>query len=322
MRNQPHMNPNETRIAGVYNIVELLGSGAMGRVYLARHETRGIDVAIKTSGRLQSRRGQGMNRVERFRREALAMAKLSHSNILSLIAFGTDERHGHYLVTELVSDGTLETLIDAPERETLLTIPAIADIVSQVAAGMASAHALNIVHRDLKPANLLLAADSEKDCGFRIKIADFGVASVGSEHVNHKLTMQGTVIGTPEYMSPEQANGETVGERADVYSLGMLLYEMVSGEPPFSGGMMEIVLSHLSAPSPKLPLEGETYAPFIALYEAMVSKSPQDRPSMMEVRDTLQRLYPPSRPAVMPLWAAATFAVGMFAALSAYFVLA
>jgi serine/threonine protein kinase len=189
----------------------------MGRVYQAHDSRLGRNVAIKISHERFS---------QRFTREARAIAQLSHSNICTLYDIGPN-----YLVMECVEGGTLEARISAGP----LPISEAIDIAFQVAQGLRFAHAKQILHRDIKPANVMLTAEGQ------VKIMDFGLAkrSRGSEAGDDRtrtdeLTAPGALLGTPAYMSPEQARGEQAGEQSDLWALGVVIYEMVAGRRPFA----------------------------------------------------------------------------------------
>ncbi|MBM3983672.1 MAG: hypothetical protein FJ304_26060 [Planctomycetes bacterium] len=211
-----------------YEILAVIGTGGMGVVYEARHRELGRKVAIKTL------RGDALADPEfreRFRAEAEAIAKLQHPNVIQVFEVGQverayNERHaGPYLVLELVDGGSLAQHTDAPQS------PAFAArSVESLARAVHAAHQLGVVHRDLKPANVLLTRAGE------LKIADFGIAKlIGPAGATEGLTRAGTVMGTPEYMAPEQLEGQTVAPAIDVYALGVILYELLTARVPFQG---------------------------------------------------------------------------------------
>src|SRR5579863_6404555 len=210
---------NGTRL-GPYEILAPLGAGGMGEVYRARDTRLGRDVALKI---LPADVANDLSRRQRFELEARAVAALNHPNIVAVYDVGEG-----YIVSELV-DG--ESLRGAKFglRKTL-------DIAAQVAGGLAAAHASGITHRDLKPENILLTRDG------RVKILDFGLAKMAAAQVagaaGETITVQtepGLVMGTVAYMSPEQVRGQAVDPRSDLFSVGVILYEMLAGERPFGG---------------------------------------------------------------------------------------
>jgi serine/threonine-protein kinase len=211
---------------GPYEVICLLGAGGMGEVYRASDPRLGRSVAIKVLPDAVAADG---DRLRRFQQEALAAAALNHPNILVVYDIGVHERTP-YVVSELL-DG--ETLRDRLRRGTM-SVEQVADVGAQIALGLAAAHEKSIVHRDLKPENVFLVRDG------RIKILDFGLAKVESPFFAGDIrglpataTMPGTLLGTPEYMSPEQMRGLSVDHRSDIFALGSILYEMLCGRRPF-----------------------------------------------------------------------------------------
>ncbi len=211
-------------VADRYVVTEALGEGGMGKVYRARHVRLPRDAAIKV---LHAHMVQDPGAVARFDREAANASRIDHENVVRVFDFGETSDGLVYLAMEFVPGRTLKDVLseDGP-----LTIPRAADLVNQVAGGLDAAHKLGIVHRDLKPDNVLVLPDEHG--GFRCKIADFGIAkAIGSGEKS--LTRTGFVIGTPEYMSPEQLLGEEVDHRSDVYSLALLAFQCLTGQTPF-----------------------------------------------------------------------------------------
>ena len=219
---------NGTRL-GRYQILALLGSGGMGEVYRARDVELEREVAVKV---LPGGLAETAQRVERFKREAKALARLSHPNILEVFDIGHEDRQV-FVVMELLDGQTLRRCLE----DTGLGWRKAVEIAAAVAEGLAAAHAQGVIHRDLKPENVILTADG------RVKILDFGLARVfrpvSAEAETCTFTAvhtePGTVMGTVGYMSPEQVRGEVVDQRSDLFSLGCLLYEMVTGRRAFSG---------------------------------------------------------------------------------------
>ncbi len=218
----PRLRPVAERVFGDrYRIVRHLAKGGMAEVYVAEDQLLNRTVALKV---LFPELAQDEAFVERFRREARAAASLNHHNIVSVYDFGEDSG-SWFIVMEYVDGPTLRHII---RREGPMDPARTAEIGSEVAAALAAAHARGIVHRDVKPANVLIAEGPGT-----VKVTDFGIARAAN--ARQGLTMPGTVLGTATYLSPEQAQGATVDHRTDVYSLGMVLYEMLAGRPPFVG---------------------------------------------------------------------------------------
>jgi serine/threonine-protein kinase len=228
-----------------YEFVERLGGGAMGVVYRARHTELDRFFAIKV---LYGEIGANKSLVGRFRREAQAVSKINHPNIIAVVDFGTTDNGLNFLVMENV-DG--ETLFETLAREGALAPEHAAWITNQVAAGLGAAHRLGFVHRDVKPANVMLSGEMGHES---VKLLDFGIVGITDGQHNTKLTGTGRIVGTPRYMSPEQARGSGVGPAADLYSLGVMLYEMLAGQVPFPGDVMaDVLVLHSTEPPPPLP---------------------------------------------------------------------
>ncbi len=211
---------------GQYRLISLLGAGGMGEVFLAEDTRLGRKVALKL---LPARFTQNTERLRRFQQEARSASALNHPHILTIYDFG---RVGstHYIASEFVEGETLRQLVS---RETL-PVPTVLEIASQVASALNVAHEAGIVHRDIKPENLMLRRD-----GYA-KVLDFGLAKlteqrvISSEARTQVNTQAGTVMGTANYMSPEQARGVPLDARTDIWSLGVVIYEMMSGRTPFA----------------------------------------------------------------------------------------
>jgi serine/threonine protein kinase len=231
------------KTVGNYRIVGRLGEGAMGEVFLAAHPELGRKAAVKI---LREDLAQGSEHVQRFLNEARAADSINHPAIVKVLDMGTMPSGTPYIVMEFLEGETLGRRLQRCGR---LDPRAAADITASVADALAAAHAVGIVHRDLKPDNLFLIRDAGgKDV---VKVLDFGIAKLGNPgHQPVSLrTQTGVIMGTPVYMSPELCSGaRQVDHRSDVYSLGIILYEMLCGEPPFqSEGFGELAHLHLSA---------------------------------------------------------------------------
>ena len=218
---------------GHYEIIKQIGAGGMGVVYLARDKKLDRNVAIKI---LSEEVSQDESNLQRFVSEAKAASALNHPNILTIYEFGEAE-DARFIVSEYIEGKTLREVI----RASRLRLPEILDISIQITSALAAAHQAHLVHRDIKPENIMVRPD-----GY-VKVLDFGLAKlleqktkslISSEEptVRLNLTAKGMVVGTVNYMSPEQAKGERVDERTDIFSLGVLIYEMLANKPPFAGG--------------------------------------------------------------------------------------
>jgi eukaryotic-like serine/threonine-protein kinase len=259
-----------TILAGRYRIEQLLGSGGMGAVYRAEHVHMRKAVAVKVLHREMTAFPEV---VARFEREAVAAGRIDHPHVVSASDFGQLDDGSFYLALEFVEGHSLSKLVDShgalpPERALRIT--------RQIAEALNAAHSVGIVHRDLKPDNVMLVVkDTDPDY---VKVLDFGIAKIKVEGAGDQpaLTQIGTVFGTPEYMSPEQARGETVDARADLYTVGVILYEMLSGMSPFKDEDLVVVLTrHLTADPPPLPASLDPMIQDLVLL--LLRKNPTER---------------------------------------------
>jgi eukaryotic-like serine/threonine-protein kinase len=251
-----------TLFDGRYRIVRKLGSGGMADVYLAEDEELGRRVAIKI---LNDRHATDESFVERFRREAKNAAGLSHPNIVSIYDRGEAEGT-YYIAMEYLDGRSLKELVVARGP---LPIGDAIDCTRQVLGALRFAHRKGVVHRDIKPHNVMADADG------RLKVTDFGIARAGVS----QMTEAGSIIGTAQYLSPEQARGAAVDQRSDLYSVGILLYEMLTGTVPFTGDSpVEIAMKHLSD-TPRPPsLERPDIPPDLDMIVLRaLAKNPDDR---------------------------------------------
>ncbi|TMK78385.1 MAG: serine/threonine protein kinase [Actinobacteria bacterium] len=254
-------------LADRYRLVRLIAAGGMGTVWEAHDVLLDRPVALKS---MAEGLAADPEFVERFRREARAAGRLTHPNLARVYDFG-DDGGTPFLVMELI-DG--ETLHDRIGREGPLPVADAALIARAIAAGLEAAHGAGIVHRDVKPANVML------DRAGGVKITDFGIAAAAS---NTRLT-QGSGLGTATYASPEQTRGERVTAASDVYSLGVVTYEMLTGLPPFDGpSPVAIALAHAEQePQPIRAARPEVPAGVAAVVERALAKDPRDRPESAE----------------------------------------
>ncbi|MGA8048209.1 MAG: serine/threonine-protein kinase [Dermatophilaceae bacterium] len=292
--------PDIDLVAGRYRLEERVGVGAMGEVWRARDVTLQRDVALKRV-RLDSHIDAATR--ARFQREAVAMAGLSHPNVVSVYDAGTDEADGGrtaYLVMELLDGPSCADLIASGRS---LSLGEVERIGAGVARGLAAAHATGVVHRDIKPGNVVVSRGVPT-------IVDFGIARLEQEATT-TLTAPQTTIGTAAYMSPEQAMGRPVGPASDVYSLGALLIALASGSAPFgSANALALMRAHIDDPPPSLAdLRDDAPPRLVALLDRMLAKDPARRPTAAEVARVLEggELSPePAETAVMAAGAAPT----------------
>src|SRR3954452_21578449 len=232
-------------VLGAYVVTERIGRGGMASVYQAHHPALDRDVAIKV---LWDSIADQAGFIERFRREARSASRLRHPNILTVYDFG--EQDGTlYMVTELLTGGTLADRLGRPVPYTEAL-----RVLRGIGAALDVAHADGLIHRDVKPSNILFTRDGEP------VLADFGIARL--TEATDSLTMQGTLIGTPHYMAPEMASGEDAQPASDLYSLGVVLYEMLVGEPPFPRPTpIAVVRAHIYEQPPSLAILNPTAPP-------------------------------------------------------------
>jgi serine/threonine-protein kinase len=255
-------------LGGRYRLREELASGGMGTVWAAEDETLGRRVAVKI---LNEGLADDPRFIERFRREARAAAGLSHPNLAGVFDYG-DEGSRPYIVMELV-DG--ETLADRLARSGPLAPAEAAEIAAHVADALAEAHAGGVIHRDIKPANVMLSARGP------VKVMDFGIAS---SSMSTNLTATGTVVGTARYLSPEQARGERATPASDLYALGILLYEMLTGAAPFDlESPVATAMAHVGQPArPVREVRADIPPDLAALVDQCLEKDPSQRPPSAE----------------------------------------
>ncbi|MFD8327416.1 serine/threonine-protein kinase [Streptomyces lydicus] len=263
-------------IAGRYRLRDTIGRGAMGEVWRAFDETLGRPVAVK----LLLPHDSDPTAPSRFRLEAQTAGRLSHPHVVAVLDFGEHEDR-LFLVMELV-DG--DSLADRLTVSGPLPAEHVAQIAAQAALGLATAHQQGIVHRDIKPANLLLGADGT------LKIGDFGIARF-LDDPGAALTATGQIVGTSLYLAPERALGRTAGPASDVYSLGCLLYQLLTGRPPFQADTALAVLhQHLdAAPVPPRRLGADLPPAFESYLLGLLAKEPESRPTAEEVADWFER---------------------------------
>jgi serine/threonine protein kinase len=275
-------------VGGRYRVTSLIGSGGMGAVYRAEHTALKKTVALKV---LNQEMASHREAALRFEREAMVSAQIQHPNVVSATDSGRLPDGSLYLVLEYVEGHSLRELIDNEGR---LPPARALHIGAQIAEALSAAHRAHVVHRDLKPGNVMLqTAEGHPEV---VKVLDFGLARIGGAKDNpgEPLTRHGSVFGTPEYMSPEQARGEVVDHRADLYALGVILFELLSGRQPFiAPELVAVLIKHIQEPPPPLPAEIPT--PIAQYVMALLDKEPSRRPAdARQVAKALRRLSPAS----------------------------
>jgi serine/threonine-protein kinase len=251
-------------LADRYELEELVGTGGMSSVFRAHDRLLDRKVALKV---LHQQYTDDEEYVERFRREARSVASLSHPNIVTVIDRGEHEGR-QFIVFEYVDGENLKRLI---ERRGPAPVATALELGAQIARGLSFAHQQGLVHRDVKPQNVLLNGDGQA------KVTDFGIAR--SLDMQHGMTQTGTVLGTSDYIAPEQAQGQRVDEHTDIYSLGVVLYELLTNEVPFPGeNFVAVAMRHINEPPPPIRDKRPDVPPRVeaAIHRAM-AKNPDDR---------------------------------------------
>ncbi|MGB0589741.1 MAG: serine/threonine-protein kinase [Myxococcota bacterium] len=259
-----------------YQLLEYIGRGGMGAVFKARQVQMGREVALKV---IHRRLCQDEKQIQRFEQEARTSSKLNHPNSIRVFDYGTSDDGRLFMAMEFLKGKTLGQLIT---DEGTIHPDRVAHIARQMFKSLAEAHELGLVHRDLKPENIFICEIfGETDF---VKVLDFGIAkAIGPTEEDAKLTQTGFICGTPRYLSPEQALGQAVDGRADLYSVGVLMYEMLTGRPPFIGeNPISIVMKHVhDDPPPIVGIEryGERARQLLWLVDRLLEKNPARRPS-------------------------------------------
>jgi eukaryotic-like serine/threonine-protein kinase len=278
---------------GRYAVLERVGTGGMAEVYRARDELLGREVAVKV---LSERFSRDRSFVERFRREAQSAANINHPNIVSLYDYGADNGT-YYIVMEFIDGKSIADIIHAegpllPERA--------AEIAADVAQALSRAHNTGLVHRDIKSSNIMLTSSGQT------KVTDFGIARALGGDGEQTMTQTGMVIGTAAYLSPEQAQGNPVDPRSDVYSLGVVLFEMLTGRTPFGGDSpLAIAYKHVrEEPARPSVVNPDVPEALDAITLKALAKNPDNRySSAAEMREDLQRYLSGHRVLATPLLA-------------------
>lgn len=251
-------------LGGRYEVLERIGTGGMSLVYRARDMTLNRLVALKI---LKHQWTEDEDVVRRFDQEARSAASLVNRHVVQVYDVGRDQGNVHYIVMELVSGHTLRVEID---NEAPMPVPRALDIADQVLVALAAAHAQKLVHRDIKPQNILIADDGT------VKVTDFGIAYAANSGT---LVNTGSLLGTVQYLSPEQARGKMVGSHSDLYSLGVVLFEMLTGRQPFEGdSAIGVAIKHLQDEAPTVSsLRPDVPAQVDAIVACALAKDPADR---------------------------------------------
>jgi CheY-like chemotaxis protein len=264
-----------TVLAGRYRLDALIGGGSFGTVFRARHLELEREVAVKV---LATSAGTDPEALARFRREGASACRVQHPNAVAVLDFGVNPGGVAYLVMELLHGHSLEKEL---EDEARLPPRRCAEIVVPVCSALAAAHAAGVVHRDVKPSNVFLHQTPQGEVP---KILDFGIAKMSGEAaIGQSLTVDGSLLGTPAYMAPERFRRGPYGTKSDIYSVGAMLYEMLSGRLPFipsSADPLALVAMQAEEDPPPLRARCPEVSPALAgLVKAMLSRNPEDRPS-------------------------------------------
>ncbi|MDZ7801371.1 MAG: protein kinase [Trueperaceae bacterium] len=265
-----------------FEILEKVGSGGMASVYRARRRSDGQVVALKVP---MEQYVADAKFIRRFHREAELAQRLDHPNIVHTFDHGA---HGvqHYMAMEFVDGRSLESFIEAGERDPELSV----DVMKPVVEALQNIHSTGIIHRDIKPGNIMIVKGGVRSGRPRVapeavKLMDFGIAG---GKVMSRLTMTGARVGTPVYMSPEQARGLKIDHRSDIYSLGLVLYELLTGQTAFKGGYEAIVHQQIfQTPSPPRQLDVNIPRTLDGLVMRMIAKDPDERPTLQEIQSVL-----------------------------------
>lgn len=256
-----------------YTVEHTLGVGGFATVYRARHRELGTRVAIKVLSRALTSDADAMRR---FVREAQTASTLVHPNIVRVLAFGRLDDGRAYQVMELVDGPSLDQYV---KQVAPLEVARVLAILGEVARALGFAHARGVVHRDLKPANILL----DSTAALTPRLTDFGIAKALDTDGDTKLTHTGVTLGTPAYMSPEQAMGTAVGPASDIYAFGVMAFELLTGTEPYEGeSPFAVMMKHVQAPVPAVSSLAPQHAAFDGVLRRLLAKQPADRPPTIE----------------------------------------
>ncbi|MFE4969080.1 protein kinase [Streptomyces sp. NPDC056660] len=255
-------------LGGRYRLIEVLGRGAMGTVWKAHDENLDRTVAIKTITSL----AEAPEASARLRREARSAASLANQHIAAVYDYGRDtDVDTDYVVMEMIAGSNLRQVVSESGSQSPETV---ARWGVQICQALAEAHSKGVYHRDLKPHNVMLTPDGN------VKLVDFGIAAYAEADDYTRITLSGAMVGTPAYISPEQAQGQRIDHRSDLYSLGCALYELLTGRAPFTGPPMAVLLSHVKTePMPPSTHRSELSLAWDALVLDLLAKIPEERPA-------------------------------------------
>lgn len=270
--------PVKNRKLGKYEIMERLGRGGMAEVYRAYHASLDRYVAVKV---LHSFLSDDPEFKARFEKEAQNIAKLRHHNIVQVYDFEFDpESDSYYMVMELIEGPTLRDMLysASDDRATPIPLSEALRIIREAATALSYAHQRSMIHRDVKPANLMIDTKNSD----RVVLTDFGIAKLMT---GAQFTVSGGMVGTPAYMSPEQGMGETGDERSDLYSLGVILYQMLTGDLPYDAETpLALMLSHMNDPIPSVRVSNPHLPPAVdKVMQKLMAKAPEDRYQSAEI---------------------------------------
>lgn len=289
MPDGPIIGDNDALVAGRYRLGSLIGRGATASVYQAQDERLGRDVALKLFAPLLG----GPEGLARHENEMRLLATFNHPSLVTLYDAGTDHRDPEHPRTFLAMELIHGPDLHARLRGRPLALGDVAHIGADIASALEYVHGRGIIHRDIKPANVLLA-EAPAGLPMRPKLTDFGIARIIE---GTRLTATGTMVGTAAYLSPEQATGSALGPASDIYSLGLVLLECLTGKLEYPGTSVESAVARLHRP-PRVPATlGERW---VALLVAMTASRPSERPSARDVEQVLRGAISSGTPAAMP----------------------
>jgi serine/threonine protein kinase len=296
-QSDPKVDAASLGLSGKYEVVRLIGEGGMGSVYEVRDPALGQKFALKM---LKKELVADQEAVKRFQREAKTTMALSHVNLCTVYGFGQSDTGVPYLVMELVSGESLSSIL---EREIFLGTTSAVDIFLQICDALSHAHTNQVMHRDLKPSNVIITGNSRDVFVDQVKVVDFGIAktlSASASSETNALTQTGDIVGSPLYMSPEQCRGEKLKQQSDIYSLGCVMYEVLTGNPPFTGpNPVMVILQHLNDRPARFNKSLDVPAVLEAIVFKCLEKLPADRyQSIDDLRSDLRAFITGAAPKV------------------------